>query len=60
MGKGHHGHVRGYGLGITPSSLPGHGSSQPIANASTLEGAQELMALRIEVAELRRQREVKL
>jgi hypothetical protein len=60
MGKERHGRVRGYGLGITPSSLPGHGSSQPIASASTPEDAQELTALRIEVAELRRQREVKL
>jgi hypothetical protein len=59
MGKERHGRVRGYGLGITPSSLPGHGSSQPIASASTPKDAQEL-ALRIEVAELRRQREIKL
>ena len=60
LGKEHHGRVRGYGLEITPSSLPSHGSSQPIASASTLEDAQELAALRLEVAELRRQREVKL
>jgi hypothetical protein len=55
LGKEHHGRVRGYGLGITPSSLPGHGSSQSIASTSTPEDAQELAALRLEVADLRRQ-----
>jgi hypothetical protein len=47
--------MRGYGLGITPSSLPGHGSSQYIASVSTPEDAQELVTLMLEVAELRRQ-----
>jgi hypothetical protein len=55
LGKERHGRMRGYGLGITPSSLSGHGSSQSIASTSTPEDAQELAALRLEVAELRRQ-----
>ncbi|XP_059436645.1 uncharacterized protein LOC132169666 [Corylus avellana] len=46
LGKEHHGCMCGFGLGITPSSLPGHGSSQSIASASTSEDAQELTALR--------------
>jgi hypothetical protein len=60
LGKERHGRVHGYGLGITPLSLPGHGSSQSIASVSIPKDAQELAALRLEVAKFRRQREVKL
>jgi hypothetical protein len=60
MGQERNGRVRGLGLGPTPSSLPGHGSSQSSIRASRPEDVQEIDALRSELAELRQQREVKL
>jgi hypothetical protein len=55
IGQEQHGCVSGLGLGAIPSSLPDQGSSQSFVGSYRLEDAQGIVALRSEVAVLRRQ-----